>query len=48
MEVLTHSVTNVLRADILEPLIGLVVLVTLLVLAGLILQMIGSARGARS
>jgi hypothetical protein len=47
MEVLTHGVTHVLRPDILELLIGLAVLVTLLVLAGLILQVIGSARDAR-
>ena len=47
MEVLTHGVTHVLRPDILELLIGLAVLVTLLVLAGLILQVIGSARNAR-
>jgi pimeloyl-ACP methyl ester carboxylesterase len=39
--------THVLRPDILELLIGLVVLVTLFVLAGLILQVIGSARDAR-
>ena len=47
MEVLTHGVTHVLRPDILELLVGLVVLVPLLVLAGLILQVIGSARDAR-
>ena len=47
MEVPTHGVTHVLRPDILELLIGLVVLVTLLVLTGLILQVIGSARDAR-
>jgi pimeloyl-ACP methyl ester carboxylesterase len=47
MEVLAHGVTHVLRPDILELLIGLAVLVTLLVLAGLILQVIGSARDAR-
>jgi hypothetical protein len=47
MEVLTQGVTHVLRSDILELLIGLAVLVTLLVLAGLIFQAIGSARDAR-
>jgi pimeloyl-ACP methyl ester carboxylesterase len=47
MEVLTRGVTHVLRPDILEVLIGLAVLVTLLVLAGLIFQVIGSARDAR-
>ena len=47
MEVLTHGVMHVLRADILELLIGLAVFVTLLMLAGLILQVICSARDAR-
>jgi hypothetical protein len=47
MEVLTQGVTHVLRSDISELLIGFAVLVTLLVLAGLIFQAIGSARDAR-
>ena len=47
MEVPTHGVIDVLRPDILELLIELAALVTLLVLAGLILQVIGSARDAR-
>ena len=47
MDVLTHSVTHVLRPDILELLVGFAVLVTLLVLAGLVFQEIGSARDAR-
>ena len=47
MEVLTQGVTHVPRSDISELLIGLAMLVTLLVLAGLIFQAIGSARGAR-
>ena len=41
------AATHVLRSNILELLIGLVALVTLLVLAGLIFQAIGSARDAR-
>jgi len=44
MEVLTHGVTHVLRPDILELLVGLAVFITLLVLAGPILQVMGSAR----
>src|SRR5258708_12096408 len=47
MEVLTHGVTHVLRPDILELLVGLAVFITLLVLAGLILQVMGCARDAR-
>jgi pimeloyl-ACP methyl ester carboxylesterase len=47
MEVLTQGVTHVLRSDISELLIGFAVLITLLVLAGLIFQAIGSARDAR-
>jgi pimeloyl-ACP methyl ester carboxylesterase len=47
MEVLTHDVTHVLGRDILELLVALAVLVTLLVLAGLILRVIGSAGDAR-
>jgi hypothetical protein len=47
MEVLTHGVTHVLRPDILGLLIGLAVFITLLALAGLILQVMGSARDAR-
>jgi pimeloyl-ACP methyl ester carboxylesterase len=47
MEVLTQGVVHFLRSDILELLTGLAVLVTLLMLAGLILQVIGSARDAR-
>ena len=41
------AVTHVLRSDVLHLLIGLAVLVTLLVLAGLTFQAIGSARDAR-
>jgi hypothetical protein len=41
------AVTHVLRSDVLDLLIGLAVLVTLLVLAGLIFQTIGSSRDAR-
>jgi hypothetical protein len=47
MEALIQGATHVLRSNILELLIGLVALVTLLVLAGLIFQAIGSARDAR-
>jgi hypothetical protein len=47
MEVLTHDVTHVLRPDFFELLIGLAVLITLLALAVLIFQVIGSARDAR-
>jgi len=47
MEVLTHGVTHVLKPDILELLVGLAVFITLLALAGLILQVMGSARDAR-
>jgi pimeloyl-ACP methyl ester carboxylesterase len=41
------AVTHVLRSDVLDLLIGLAVLITLLVLAGLIFQAVGSARDAR-
>ena len=47
MEVRAHGVMHVLRPDILELLVGLAALVTLLALAGLILQAIGKARDAR-
>ena len=47
MEVLTHGVTHALTPDILELLIGLAVLITLLVVAGLTFQVIGSASDAR-
>ena len=47
MDVLTHGVTHVLRSDLLELVVGFAVLVTLLVLAGLVFQEIGSARDAR-
>ena len=47
MEVPIQGVTHVLRSNILELLIGLAALVTLLLLAGLIFQAIGSARDAR-
>ncbi len=42
-----YAVTRVLRWDVSDLLIGLAALVTLLVLAGLIFQAIGSARDAR-
>ncbi len=41
------AITHALRSDVLNLLIGLVVLVTLFVLAGLIFQAVGSARDAR-
>ena len=47
MEVLTHGVTHVLKPDYLGLLVGLAVFITLLVLAGPILQVMGSARDAR-
>jgi len=47
MDVLTHAVTHVLRANILGLLVRFAVLVTLLVLADLVFQEIGSARDAR-
>jgi hypothetical protein len=43
-----RAVTHVLRSDVLDLLIGLAVLVTLLVLAGLIFRAIGTVRDARS
>jgi pimeloyl-ACP methyl ester carboxylesterase len=47
MDVLTHGVTHVLRPSIFGVLVGFAVLVTLLVLAGLVFQEVGSARDAR-